>query len=162
MTKHIYLIILIICFCTACAHSIIKNTGVELNSSASPELVAEILAMDKVLFDAANRQDLATMRTLFTKDLEWYQDNDAVGDYAKTMQDFEGIFNFDYKLTRTLIADTSEVHPIKDFGAVQIGKHQFCHNDAQGNPDCGIFGFVHLWKQTNGQWQIARVISYGH
>ncbi len=138
-----------------------QNNAVQTNSTASPELYREILDMDEILFTAANSQDLTTMRTLFTQDLEWFQDNDEPGFYDDTMASFADIFSREHKPTRTLIPNTSEVYPIKNFGAVQLGKHQFCIEE-NGQESCGIFGFVHLWQDTNNGWKIAKVISYGH
>jgi len=139
----------------------IANPVVKTNSTASAELFAEIMHMDTLMFTAANSQDLAKMKTLFTKDLEWFQDNDTLRNYAETMASFAEIFKRENKPTRTLVPDTSEVYPIKDFGAVQLGKHQFCILE-NGTESCGIFGFIHLWKVTDDGWKIAKVISYGH
>ncbi|HYO78668.1 MAG TPA: hypothetical protein VE010_19565 [Thermoanaerobaculia bacterium] len=26
----------------------------------------------------------------------------------------------------------------------------------------GVFQFAHVWRNTNGEWKVARVLSYGH
>jgi hypothetical protein len=54
-----------------------------------------------------------------------------------------------------------EVHPIKDFGAIHIGKHTFCHWENEKN-DCGTFKFLMIWQKKNGGWKISRVVSYDH
>ena len=54
-----------------------------------------------------------------------------------------------------------EVFPIKNYGAMEVGVHRFCHVE-QGKEECGTFRFVHVWRRTDRKWQIARVVSYGH
>ena len=45
--------------------------------------------------------------------------------------------------------------------AIEIGAHRFCHRE-KGRITCGTCRFVHVWKQTDQGWKIARVVSYGH
>jgi len=130
-------------------------------TSASRELYAEIAQLDKVLFDAFNSQDLAKLRTLFAPDLEFYQDNEGLGSYSQTLKDFEQMFKQPSKIRRELIAGSLEVYPIKDYGAIEIGAHKFCHEE-QGKQDCGVFKFVHIWQKRKGEWKVTRVVSYNH
>jgi hypothetical protein len=60
-----------------------------------------------------------------------------------------------------------EVYPIKDYGAIEIGAHRFCHkeegNDASpARTDCGTFKFATVWRKIGDSWKISRVLSYGH
>ena len=56
-----------------------------------------------------------------------------------------------------------EVYPIKNFGAVQLGSHRFYFTPKGGKEVLdGTFRFIHVWKNDNGQWKIARVISFDH
>jgi hypothetical protein len=60
-----------------------------------------------------------------------------------------------------------EVYPIKDYGAIEIGAHRFCHkekgNDASpARTDCGTFKFAMVWRKIGDSWKISRVLSYGH
>ncbi|HEX5791791.1 MAG TPA: hypothetical protein VFY01_00850, partial [Rheinheimera sp.] len=64
-------------------------------------------------------------------------------------------------LTRELVAGSTEVYPIKDFGAIQTGQHRFCHTE-NAKPDCNVFKFLHIWKQQNARWTVVRVVSYDH
>jgi hypothetical protein len=77
------------------------------------------------------------------------------------MEAFQGLFKMDYVLLRRLKKETVEVYPIKNYGAIEIGQHTFCHkeNDKQ---DCGTYKFVHVWKFQNGHWTITKIITYGH
>src|SRR5689334_25346996 len=70
--------------------------------SASQQLYNEIERMDGVLFDAFNTQNLNNLKTLFTDDLEFYQDNEGLARYQQTMKDFESMFGQKNKVRREL------------------------------------------------------------
>jgi hypothetical protein len=52
------------------------------------------------------------------------------------------------------------VFPIKGFGAIVRGTHRFC--ETSGSSCDGLADFVMVWREEEGQWQITRVLSYGH
>jgi ketosteroid isomerase-like protein len=124
-------------------------------------LYDEIAAMDKELFDAFNAKDMAKFKSLFTQDLEWFQDNGGLLSFATVFENFEKMFNNENKLTRQLVDGSLAVHPIKDYGAIETGTHQFRHFE-NGKEEIGTFKFLMIWKKTRGKWQISRVISYDH
>ncbi len=131
-------------------------------SPAGDELYRTIAQMDSVLFNAFNNRDVAKLKTLFREDLEFYHDKDGLTGYSHTIESFIGLAGKkENDLKRELIAGSLEVYPLKDFGAMQIGMHRFCHTE-NGKSDCGSFKFVHIWKKINGDWKISRVVSYGH
>ena len=117
--------------------------------------------MDSVMFNAFNNQDFKTFKNLFTQDLEWFQDNDGLLPYKTVFKNFENTFKKEYKLTRELVKGSLEVYPIKNYGAIEIGEHQFKHIE-NGKEEIGTFKFVMIWKHENNQWKISRVISFGH
>ena len=125
------------------------------------ELFNKVANLDSSLFAAYNSKNLDLMKTYFTKDLEWYQDNGGLIDFEKVFSNFQSIFNRDYDLKRNLIRESLEVHPIEGYGAIEIGKHQFKHIE-NGKLEIGTFKFVMIWKNDNGNWKISRVISYDH
>ena len=125
------------------------------------ELFNKVANLDSSLFAAYNSKNLNLMKTHFTKDLEWYQDNGGLIDFEKVFSNFQSIFNRDYDLKRNLIRESLEVHPIEGYGAIEIGKHQFKHIE-NGKLEIGTFKFVMIWKNDNGNWKISRVISYDH
>ena len=125
------------------------------------ELFNKVVNLDSSLFAAYNSKNLNLMKTYFTKDLEWYQDNGGLIDFNKVFSNFQSIFNRDYDLKRNLIRESLEVHPIEGYGAIEIGKHQFKHIE-NGKLEIGTFKFVMIWKNDNGNWKISRVISYDH
>lgn len=124
-------------------------------------LFNKIAQLDSSLFTAYNSKNLDLMKTYFTKDLEWYQDNGGLIGFEKVFKNFESIFNRDYDLKRNLINESLEVHPIEGYGAIEIGKHQFKHIE-NGKLEIGTFKFLMIWKNDNGKWKISRVISYDH
>jgi hypothetical protein len=121
----------------------------------------QIERMDSILFNAFNTQNMAIFKPMFTKDLEWYQDNDGLIPYKMVFENFAKTFKKPYKLSRQLVAGSLEVHPIKNYGAIEIGVHRFSHIE-NGKEELGTFKFVMLWKKINEQWKISRVISYDH
>jgi hypothetical protein len=64
-------------------------------------------------------------------------------------------------IRRDLEPGSLEVYPIKDYGAMEIGRHRFCHKE-NGKDDCGTFGFAMVWRKAGDSWKISRVLSYGH
>lgn len=128
---------------------------------ASQELYDEIRRMDSVLSDAFDTHDINKLKALFTEDLEFYQDNEGLVRYEQTVRDFESLFAQGNQMRRKLVEGSLEVYPIKDYGAVEMGAHQFCHVE-NGKDECGTFRFVHLWRRGDGAWKISRVVSYAH
>jgi ketosteroid isomerase-like protein len=130
-------------------------------AQAPNDLRAAIVAADSALFTAYNQRDLSRFRSFFTRDLEFYQDNEGVENYAQTMKDFAQMFGRPSPIHRELVPGSIEVYPIKNYGAMEVGRHRFCHVE-NGKDDCGTFSFVHIWRRTKTGWKISRVISYGH
>ena len=135
-------------------------------SQPASTLRTEILAQDKAFFDAFNTCDLETWKRYLAEDIEFYQDND---DVTTSRDALERSFkarcgtNSVAKMRRELLTESVEIHPIKGFGAVQLGTHQFW-KVVPGEPDqlMATPKFVHLWRHKDGAWQITRVISYSH
>lgn len=127
----------------------------------SSGLFNEIEQMDAAVFDAFNKQDMPVFKELFTEDLEWFQDNGGLLSYETVFRNFSTMFQNENKLTRTLVKGCLEVHPIKDYGAIEIGTHQFRHIE-NGKEEVGTFKFMMIWQKKDGKWKISRVISYDH
>ncbi len=130
-------------------------------TAEEPSLRDTVLALDKQLFDAFNERDVDTFKRLFDKDLEFFHDTGGVTDYAQAIVNTERLFEADTGLTRELLLDTVSVYPVPNYGAIQVGKHRFCHPE-NGVMDCGTFEFLHIWRQQGDAWTLARVVSYGH
>jgi ketosteroid isomerase-like protein len=129
--------------------------------SGSHELFETIARMDAKFFEAFNAHNLDGMMEMFADDLEFYQDNDGVSNYQQSKDDFTKMLASVPDIRRELVKESLEVYPIKDYGAIEIGIHRFCHKE-HGKEECGSFKFVHVWRKTGDSWKISRIISYGH
>ena len=132
-----------------------------LSFAAETTLQDRILQLDKQLFDAFNQRDIETTKAMLDADVEFYHDTGGLADYQQTIANLTRLFANAGDLTRELIPESTEVYPVKDFGAIQTGKHRFCHTE-NGKPDCGEFKFLHIWKQQDKRWTVVRVVSYDH
>jgi hypothetical protein len=146
------------------------GTGISLASAAqtdvepsADELTSVISALDSAAFEAFNNcsmpGQLEKHATYFSPDVEFYHDNGGVtwnrqDMIANTGKHVCGNFR------RELIPGTLKVYPIKDFGAIEVGAHQFCQFES-GSCD-GMADFVIVWRLEDGKWLITRVLSYGH
>lgn len=124
-------------------------------------LYETILTQDSILFSAFNSRNLEKLKSCFTDSLIVHQDNIGVRNYNQTIESFKGLFEKDYVLKRQLIKESVEVHPIKNYGAIQTGRHTFCHTE-NGKFECATYKFVEIWENKNGQWKIAQIITYDH
>ena len=138
--------------------SLVTGSG---NAEEYSELYAEIATADTAMFEAFNTCDVETMGEMLAEDLEFYHDVAGLGDYATTMRATAENCERQLGLKRELVEGSLEVYPIKDYGAIQVGRHTFCHL-ANGVNDCGTFEFLHVWRRTDEGWKIARVVSYDH
>lgn len=127
----------------------------------SRELVETIARLDEKTFDAFNAHNAAALMSMFTDDVEFYQDNDGLKNYQECFGDFKKMFATATDIRRELVQGSLEVYPIKDYGAIEIGSHRFCHTE-NGKEECGTFKFVQIWRKTGDSWKMSRVISYGH
>ena len=142
--------------------------SISSKSAASRQLFAELAAKDAELFDAIfNKCNVAKLGELITEDFEFY--HDKAGQVAKSGKEFvDSITNLcdrqnkgiDYRARRVLVPNSLTVYPLNNYGAVQIGVHRF-YPLIKGKSN-EIAKFTHLWKKENGEWRLARVLSYDH
>lgn len=121
------------------------------------DLYQTIMQLDKTYFKAYNECDMKTQAAFYAEDIEFYHDKGGLAtDKTELLNSIEK--NICGKVTRTLIDESVEIYPIKDFGAVQIGLHKFYNNqepDAPSKPT----QFIVIWKKTEPNWVMSRVIS---
>lgn len=128
------------------------------DSARSGRLYDELAQMDRELFDAAFVScDQAKFGSLFTGDAEFYHDRTGAT-YGESVKQLRSCPR-DNGVKRTLIEGSLEVYPIKDYGAIQMGRHTFTRD---GEPGVEIARFVHLWRYSEGAWRLARVLSFDH
>jgi hypothetical protein len=138
---------------------------------ATPELFAALLEQDRVLFDAAfNRCEPESLPALIHADFEFLHDKS--GRIAGSREEFlasaremcaKRNTGENFTARRELILDSMTVHPLVGYGAMQMGTHRFYAVQA-GRPDrlTEVAKFIHVWREVDGEWQLARAISYDH
>ena len=130
---------------------------------SNDDLFQEIANMDHVLFSAFNNGEMEKIKSLFTEDLEFYHDKGGLSGYESNMEAIGRLTTGEIKIRRALIPDSMKVFPIPDFGAIQEGQHDFFETlPGQAERKTGTFKFIHIWKETDDGWKIARVVSYDH
>lgn len=141
------------------------------NGSKSPtsrQLFNELAAKDNELFDTIfNKCNVERLGELITEDFEFYHDKS--GQVAKSGKEFvDSIRNLcerqskgiDHRARRVLVRNSLAVYPLNNYGAVQMGVHRF-YPLIKGKSN-EVAKFTHLWKKENGEWRLARVLSYDH
>ncbi|KGI79006.1 hypothetical protein LF63_0101935 [Oleiagrimonas soli] len=131
-------------------------------SEQSP-LYATVSKLDTGLFDSFNHcsspAQLKKHASYLAPNLEFYHDEGGVTwtrhDYmAKTHENVCGHFR------RVLIPGSLEVFPIKDYGAIEQGRHKFC--DIKSGTCFGEAQFLIVWHHLPDKWVATRIFSYGH
>jgi ketosteroid isomerase-like protein len=130
-------------------------------AATSGELFETIVRMDSAIFGSFNAHDVDRLMGLFTDDLEFYHDTGGLSDNRQTGEAFKKMFASTADIRRDLVKSSLEVYPVKDYGAMEIGEHRFCHQE-NGKDDCGTFKFAMVWRKTGESWKISRVMSWGH
>ena len=137
-------------------------SGNPVKAQAHPDtLFTKIAQLDSIVFGAFNKRDTATFNRYFSKDLEFYHDKGGLTGYEQTAGFLKQVSQPGNDLRRDLVKGSMEVYPIPGYGAIQTGRHTFCHTE-NGKQDCGTFKFVQIWQLKDGQWIITRVVSYDH
>ena len=138
------------------------NTAVTTPPSTDPAALRELVTgLDRAMFDAYNAHDVAGLMALFAPGLEFFHDTGGLAGYEAAQGGFTQVFANNPDIRRDLVPGTLQVYPIKDYGAIEIGAHRFCHTE-DGKADCGTFQFLQVWHYDGGRWQVSRVVSYGH
>lgn len=123
------------------------------------DLYKTVASLDTALFNAYNTCNLEKLSAMVDKDLEFYHDQSGL---AVGRQPFVDAIkaNICGKVHRELVPGSLEVYPLKGYGAVEIGIHRFTHPDDPHS--LGEAKFVTLWQLKDGQWKVARAISFDH
>lgn len=129
--------------------------------AAKDELYQQVSRLDAEMFAAFNAHDTDKLMSYFADNAEFYHDKGGLTNITQTKAGFARLFAQSPDITRTLVPGSLEVYPVKDYGAMHIGTHRFCHVE-NGHNDCGNSKFVMVWQQQAGTWRITRVVSYDH
>lgn len=157
----------------AVAAALASPASAQTQGAAAPtaEVFDALAARDQELFAALfDRCDADHLATMVVDDLEFYHDKGGLTD--QSAESFiAGIREMcegqrtgrNYRARRELVPGTLELYMINNYGAVQMGEHRF-YKLTPGKPEelVETGRFINLWKNENGVWKLARVISYDH
>jgi len=131
--------------------------------SHSGALFDEIVRLDGILFDASFAScDAAKANALFADDVEFYHDKTGLSTGKQVRENTRRLTAAcpgARGVTRTIVPGSLRVYPMEGYGAVQVGIHRF---DERGAATSTVAKFTNLWRFRDGQWRLARVISYDH
>jgi len=145
--------IIIILFAT---NSLFAQKNEFLNSKT--DLNKEIQKMDSLLFDVAfNKCNLELFKTLVSEDIEFYDDRTGLNkSFEKEIMSVEDKCSKPFSVTRKLAHSNASI--LGDYGAVQIGEHDFFVDDKKVQKA----KFITIWERKNESWIVKRTISYEH
>lgn len=138
--------------------------------TAHEKLTTTILEKDSGFWAAYNTCDTERLKGFFTDDVEFYHDKggvtvgiNALTESIKT--NLCGINNS--RLRREVVVGTTKVFPLQKgkevYGAIMSGEHVFYITE-KGKPEFldGRANFTHLWLLKNGEYRMARILSFDH
>jgi CubicO group peptidase (beta-lactamase class C family) len=129
--------------------------------SNADNLYDTISGLDSIYTDAYNTKNIEKLKTLFSTELKFFQDSTGYADYAQHIKIFEEKFSRKKKMRRELLKESLEVYPVKNFGAIEIGIHNFyVREEGQTEKLDSRLNFVHVWQYKDGKWKIVQIISY--
>ena len=128
------------------------------NMKAKMSLEHEILKMDSLLFNIAfNKCDLELYKKIMSSDLEFYDDRSGLNtSFEIEIASFKDRCSKPVSITRKLIS--SSVRVLGDYGAVQVGEHEFYVDGKKVEKA----KFITIWERKDSSWIAKRAISYDH
>lgn len=138
--------------------------------TAEQRLTDLIIAKDATFWAAYNKCDTDAFRTMFTDDVEFYHDKGGPTIGFENFMDAlkNGLCgNTDSRLRRAELKETVKVFPLAENGeyyAAIISGEQVFYVNQKGKPEFldGHARFMQLWLLRNGEWKMARILSYDH
>ncbi|NOT73757.1 MAG: nuclear transport factor 2 family protein [Cyclobacteriaceae bacterium] len=130
-------------------------------------LFKQVMNADSIFFQSMNNCDLKTYESFLTEDFEFYHDKGGLtksrDTEMKSMASFCGEQRKRQKLRRELIRESIEISPVKDFGAIETGRHLFyLVIDNTTEKLIEEARFTNIWQRQASGWKLSRVISYEH
>ena len=146
-----------------------------INLTAGPEgskaLTDAIAKVDQELFHHFfDTCEVDKVAALVADDLEFFHDKGGLTNTtgASFVEDMKAKCErqrtgSDFLSKRVLDRDSLRVYPLNNYGAVETGTHRF-YAVVAGKPDLltETAQFLMIWKQVDGAWKLARVVSFDH
>jgi len=131
---------------------------------------ASVRQFDSAYWNAFNACEVQKQTRMNAEDLEFYHDIGGVmrgrASFAEsTAKNICG--RSDWRLRRAEVPGTVKLYPLRSngeiYGAVISGEHYFYHtNKGQAETLEGRARFMHTLLLKDGEWQVARVLSFDH
>lgn len=114
--------------------------------------------MDSLLFKVAyNHCDTVLFKKILSEDIEFYDDRTGLNK-SKQIE----VNSLKEKCARkdnmTRVLKNCTVDKLGEYGAIQIGEHEFVLNGIV----VGSGNFIHIWERNTQGWILKRIISYEH
>jgi hypothetical protein len=149
--------------CLLSAPAMLRAQATPSDPATSGAMYDELAGMDSTLFDAAFVScDAAKTNAMFTEDVEFYHDVTGMSAGQQVRDQFVRLTQNCPRangISRVLERGSLRVYPMNHYGAVQTGTHRFVNRSGQAE---SVAMFVHLWRRVDGEWKLARVLSYDH
>lgn len=145
----------------------VTNAQVKTDS----ELYKVILSKDSLLFNIGfNTYDIHQFEDLLAADFEFFHDKDSMSLKPSFLYNLRnGLCKSPstYQSKRVLKNEGTKIYPMSKngvlYGAIQVGIHEFYEKiDGQKENFGSTAQFTHLWLLRNGEWKLARSLSYDH
>ncbi|MBV7265875.1 DUF4440 domain-containing protein [Erythrobacter ani] len=141
-----------------------------LAEKTQKQVASQLEELDARLFEAAFEScQIDIVSGLISDNIEFYHDRDGlsytgheafIADVARDCETGSAGGK------RVLVPGSISTHMIGEFGAMQMGVHEFHQIMPDGESIPRERGsFIHLWERKNSApsgWQISRIISYDH
>jgi hypothetical protein len=116
------------------------------------------MKMDSLLFNVAfNKCDIALFKKIISQDIEFYDDRTGLStSFEKEINSLKDKCSKPISVTRKLVSSSANV--LGNYGAVQIGEHEFYVNGKKVEKA----KFITIWERKNNFWVVKRAISYLH
>ena len=148
-----YFTVVILLLASLKSNSQIKETDIK-----KVNLRQEILKMDSLLFNVAfNHCDTILYKKILSDNIEFYDDRTGLNT-SKELEIKALVEKCSRKDNMIRVLKSTTVTKLGDFGAVQLGEHDFVINGII----IGSGQFVHIWERTNQGWKLKRIVSYEH
>ncbi|CAM4203885.1 nuclear transport factor 2 family protein [Gillisia hiemivivida] len=158
MHKILFLLFPLILISSCTSSKKIEKTVGDKYIPDDPKLYEEIVNMDTQFFDAYNSCNLEMQKSIYAEDIEFIHDQGGLMTSKKGILDATEK-NICGKVKRHLVPGSIEVYPIKDFGAIEFGKHTFKNNQESADIPSQIGKFVIFWEKKESKWFITKVVS---
>lgn len=150
-----------------CISSFSLLAQVEKNS----ELYKTIISKDSLLFDVGfNTCDISQFEKLMSENLEFYHDKGGISNKKEFLYNLRNGLCASpdtYQSRRELLKESTKIYPLYKndilYGVIQNGTHRFYETIADKKESFASSAkFTHVWLLKNGEWKLARSLSYAH